>query len=72
MYSNCSFIYILWNINALEQNNIKPLFCDINNTLTPDLKKIKIEKNTKFIVASSVYGNIPNIKEIKKLCKKII
>ena len=57
-------------VNALEQNNIKPLFCDINNTLTPDLKKIKIEKNTKFIVASSVYGNIPNIKEIKNFAKK--
>lgn len=57
-------------VNALAQNNIKPIFCDINQTLTLDLKKIKLQKDTKFIVAASVYGNIPNLNDIKKFAKK--
>ena len=57
-------------VNALAQNNIKPIFCDINNSLTLDLKKIKLQKDTKFILAASVYGNIPNINDIKKFAKK--
>ncbi len=57
-------------VNALVQNNIKPIFCDVNQTLTLDLKKIKLQKDTKFIVAASVYGNIPNINDIKKFAKK--
>ena len=52
-------------VNALVQNNIKPIFCDVNQTLTLDLKKIKLQKDTKFIVAASVYGNIPNINQDK-------
>ena len=57
-------------VNALTQNNIKPIFSDINKTLTLDLKKIRLQKDTKFIVAASVYGNIPDINNIKKFAKK--
>ncbi len=57
-------------VNALVQNNIKPVFCDVNETLTLDLKKLKIDKNIKFIVGVSVYGNIPEIEKIRKFAKK--
>lgn len=60
-------------INALILNNIKPIFCDIDDTLTIDLKKIKhIDKNTRFIVPVSVYGNIPDLEKLKKLRKNIV
>ena len=57
-------------VNALVQNDIEPIFCDINNSLTLDLKKIKITKDVKFIIGASVYGNIPEINKIKKFAKK--
>ena len=38
-------------MNALVQNNIEPVFCDINQTLTMDLEKVKLTKDIKFIVA---------------------
>jgi len=57
-------------VNALVQNNIEPIFCDIDSTLTIDLSKAKIDKDIKFVIAASVYGNIPDIINIKKFCKK--
>ena len=57
-------------VNALVQNNIEPVFCDIDSTLTIDLSKAKIDKDIKFVIAASVYGNIPDIINIKKFCKK--
>jgi dTDP-4-amino-4,6-dideoxygalactose transaminase len=60
-------------INALILNNIKPIFCDIDETLTLDLKKIPhIDKNTRFIIPVSVYGNIPDLEKFKKLRKNIV
>ena len=57
-------------VNALVQNNIEPVFTDIDSTLTLDLKKIKLDKEVKFVIAASVYGNIPDIINIKKFCKR--
>lgn len=58
-------------INALILNNIEPIFCDINDNFLIDLNKIKIKKDVKFLIAVSVYGNIPNLNLLKKINKKI-
>ena len=58
-------------VNALILNNIEPIFCDINETLTININQnIKINRDVKFVIGVSTYGNIPNILEIKKFCKK--
>ena len=60
-------------ISALILNNIKPIFCDIDETLTMDLSKIRhVDENTRFIIPVSVYGNIPDIKKLKKLGNNIV
>ena len=64
-----SFTFV-GTINALYLNNIEPVFCDVDETLTLNVKSIKkIDKNVKFVVPVSVYGNITNIPEIIKFCK---
>tara|TARA_B100000989_G_C19523186_1_gene465347 strand:- start:1712 stop:2869 length:1158 start_codon:yes stop_codon:yes gene_type:complete len=65
-------------VNSLILNNIIPIFCDVDNKFLLDLKKVenqiyklkKIQKKIKFIVPVSNYGNILNLKELKKFCKK--
>ena len=57
-------------VNALVQNNIEPIFCDINRSFTIDIENIKLSKDVKFIIGASVYGNIPEINKIKKFVKK--
>ena len=46
-----AIFYLSGTVNALVQNNIEPVFCDINQTLTMDLEKVKLTKDIKFIVA---------------------
>lgn len=65
-------------INSLIVNNIEPIFCDVDNTLTIDVEKIKnnlfkfkkIIKKIKFIIPVSNYGNISDIKNLKIFLKK--
>ncbi len=57
-------------VNAIVQNNIKPVFCDVDESLTINLKNVKLDKDIKFIIGASVYGNIPNLVKIKKFAKK--
>lgn len=65
-----SFTFV-GTINALYLNNIEPVFCDIDETLTLDLKSIKkIDKSIKLILPVSVYGNIIDIHKVKKFCRK--
>jgi len=51
----------------------KPIFVDVDEeSLCIDYKKIesKVTKKTKAIIAVDLFGNLPNILEIKKICKK--
>jgi dTDP-4-amino-4,6-dideoxygalactose transaminase len=53
-------------INALVSNNLKPIFCDIDQTLTIDLNKIDTpDSNTKMLLPVGVYGNLPDIEKAK-------
>jgi CDP-6-deoxy-D-xylo-4-hexulose-3-dehydrase len=60
-------------ISVLVQNNLKPVFVDIEyNTLNFDITKIeeKITKKTKGIFVSPVLGNPPDMDFLKALCEK--
>ncbi len=55
-------------VNAIVMNNLKPVFCDINETLTIDINKIKdTPGNIKMCIAVGVYGNLPDIESLKKI-----
>lgn len=59
--------------NAIIENNLKPIFCDINpNTYTIDVNKIEslISDKTSAIIPVHVYGNICDVKEINRIAKK--
>jgi CDP-6-deoxy-D-xylo-4-hexulose-3-dehydrase len=60
-------------ISVLVQNNLKPVFIDIEyDTLNFDLTKIeeKITPKTKAIFVSPVLGNAPDMDYLKELCDK--
>jgi CDP-6-deoxy-D-xylo-4-hexulose-3-dehydrase len=60
-------------ISVLVQNNLKPVFIDIEyDTLNFDLTKIeeKITSKTKAIFVSPVLGNAPDMDYLKELCDK--
>ena len=61
-------------INAIVTNNLKPLFCDVNETLTIDVtnvtSEILKENNVKICLAVGVYGNLPDIELLKDYCQK--
>jgi len=59
--------------NAIVQNGLKPVFCDIEpDTYTMDASKIEalITDKTCAIVPVHVYGNICNVEEIERIAKK--
>ena len=58
-------------ISTIVQNNLKPVFIDIEyNTLNFDLSKIeeKITDKTKGIFVSPVLGNPPDMDKLKEIC----
>ncbi len=60
-------------IAPIVQNNLKPVFVDIEwKTLNFDITKIeeKITKKTKAIFVSPVLGNPPDMDYLKNLCEK--
>lgn len=60
-------------ISVIHQNNLKPVFIDIEwNTLNFDLNKLeeKITKKTKGIFVSPVLGNPPDFDLLIDICKK--
>ena len=59
------------SINALIMNNIEPIFCDVDDTLTIDVSKLKkLHKDIKFLLGVSVYGNLPDVNILKKFARK--
>lgn len=53
-------------INAIIMNNLKPVFCDVDETLTIDLTKADFF-NIKMVVLVGAYGNLPNIDLLNKI-----
>lgn len=57
-------------VNALLMNNLKPVFCDVDDTLTLDVKKLgKPGEQVKMILPVGVYGNLPDIEGIMAYAK---
>ena len=57
-------------VNAIVMNNLVPVFCDIDETLTLDTDKIDSTlEDVKAIVAVSVYGNVPDIDKIGRFAQ---
>lgn len=66
---------ITWISTAspIKQLNAKIVFCDVSPTnWCIDYKKIQklITKKTKALIAVNLYGNMPDMKKLKTLCKK--
>ncbi|MBA7544464.1 dTDP-4-amino-4,6-dideoxy-D-glucose transaminase [subsurface metagenome] len=56
-----SFTFV-GTINAIVLNNLRPIFCDIDDTLTISPEKLStVVTDAKMIVAVGVYGNIPDV-----------
>lgn len=53
-------------INAIVTNNLKPVFCDVDETLMLDINKLELSDNVKMIVAVGAYGNLANLEELGK------
>lgn len=54
-------------INAIVQNNLKPVFCDVDASLILDVKKLRVDApDVKMIIAVGAYGNLPNLEELGK------
>jgi dTDP-4-amino-4,6-dideoxygalactose transaminase len=54
-------------INALVTNNLKPVFCDVDDHLMIDLKKAAVDsKEIKVVVAVGTYGNLVNFDELRR------
>ncbi|NOT76636.1 MAG: hypothetical protein HOP08_17030 [Cyclobacteriaceae bacterium] len=54
-------------INAIVQNNLKPVFCDVDETFTLAVKKLKVDSSQiKMIIAVGAYGNLPDLEVLGK------
>lgn len=54
-------------INAIVMNNLKPVFCDVDDSLVLDIKKLKVDgPDVKMIIAVGAYGNLPDIEQLGK------
>jgi len=57
-------------INAIVANNLEPVFCDVDETLTIDINKCEIISNDiKMIIPVSAYGNLTNFDKIKEFAR---
>ena len=54
-------------INAIVQNNLKPVFCDVDDGFVLDVNKLKVDsKEIKMIVCVGAYGNLPDLEKLGK------
>jgi dTDP-4-amino-4,6-dideoxy-D-glucose transaminase len=54
-------------INAIVQNNLKPVFCDVDSSLVLDINKLKVDTaDVKMIIAVGAYGNLPDLEQLGK------
>jgi dTDP-4-amino-4,6-dideoxygalactose transaminase len=52
-------------VNAIVMNNLRPVFCDVDETLTLAVRKLKADSpDIRMIVAVGAYGNLPDLEEL--------
>lgn len=58
-------------INALVMNNLKPVFCDVDQSLVLDITKCEIDSsNIKMIVSVGAYGNLTDLEKLGDFSKQ--
>lgn len=58
-------------ISAIVQNNLKPVFCDVDEGLVLDLKKAEVDSpDLKMILPVGAYGNIVDLNLLHKLSEE--
>jgi len=58
-------------VNAIVLNNLRPVFCDVDETLTLCPKQVSEYKGAaKMIVAVGVYGNLPDIDLLGQIARE--
>jgi dTDP-4-amino-4,6-dideoxygalactose transaminase len=54
-------------INAIVMNNLKPVFCDVDETLVLDVNKLKVDSpDVRMVIAVGAYGNLPDLEKLGK------
>ena len=54
-------------INAIVQSNLKPVFCDVDESLILDINKLSIDSSDlKMVIAVGAFGNLPDIENLGK------
>src|SRR5438067_1058877 len=54
-------------INAVVVNNLKPVFCDVDDRLVLDLSKAGVDSpNVKMVLAIGAYGNLVNLDVLRR------
>jgi len=49
-------------VNAIVMNNLRPVFCDVDETFTLAVQKLKVDSpDIKMVVAVGAYGNLPDL-----------
>ena len=52
-------------VNAIVTNNLRPVFCDVDETFTLAVQKLKVDSpDIKMIVAVGAYGNLPDLEAL--------
>jgi dTDP-4-amino-4,6-dideoxygalactose transaminase len=55
-------------INALVTNNLKPVFCDVDQTLVLDLEKLRVDSpDIKMLVCVGAYGNLADLERMQNI-----
>ena len=55
-------------IHALVTNNLRPVFCDVDEGLMLDLKKVAVDSpDVRMIVPVGAYGNLVNLEQLRDL-----
>ena len=53
-------------VNAILMNNLRPVFCDVDDTLTIDLSKGEFD-DVQMIVLVGAYGNLPDLDRLSEI-----
>ena len=58
-------------INAIVTNNLKPVFCDVDETLMMNVKNIKVDSpDVKMIISVGAYGNLTDLDALKEFAEQ--
>jgi dTDP-4-amino-4,6-dideoxygalactose transaminase len=58
-------------INALVTNNLKPVFCDVDETLVLDIEKALVDSpEVRMILPVGAYGNIVNLERLQQIAQE--